>query len=707
MKLQGILALGFALFAASPASAVAVAVLDPYLIRSEHLGNLQLKSFLAGNPNLSNYQASALAEDGVAAGIVVVATDSNSAVTFTAQNAGGFSAYADNFLGQAPSSGSASLTVSKLWNIGGTYYAVALFQAPAAAPASQGQSYPAGIVVTQDGAQQGSASVNLILPPVVLVHGLWGDATSLSGMQSYLDGTGQWYRQYIDPICYSKYLAFDAKKDPLSDGQHPCEVTSRGALESEINAMFATLDGDRVVAGRVDIVAHSMGGLVVRNYASQKGYASLRNRMQGQFHTVTTLNAPETGSLLANFLIAHRSDTRKASLFTTPGAVWELACGSSDVAKCFDGLGYPLYGPGLPLESGAVFALEPASPNLTNPKLSGPNIPNIQWLAISSLAPKNSALADGVDTLIAALYKDPFGNGVPTVDSILDNQPNDAIVALDSQTAGAPQGHVVTLSNLSHTYLVGSLLTLLSFGSLDDDSVLDDQGTDEIAACWTGTAGTGACVSDGPARRETASAVAVDVKPVDGIRLTAPSSAELGKPVEIAVRSLIRGKAPKLTLFQQSDAATIRTKSVKLARVEGDTSYVTVTPLLPGEVTIGIGARFDGAVASQTVQLRVALPKTAPLQFKANTTPALVLILSDDTNAATLRPVAVYPAPVGRVFLSPDAMRCRVLDRAGAPTVYIAPDGRLHGLRPGQADVTCRLGASSDRLHVIVRSGNQ
>ena len=103
--------------------------------------------------------------------------------------------------------------MSKLWNIAGTYYAVALFQAPSVAPASQGQSYPAGIVVTQDGTQQGGAAINfVILPPVVLVHGLWGDATSLSGVQSYLDGTEQWYRQYIDPICYSKYLAFDAKR---------------------------------------------------------------------------------------------------------------------------------------------------------------------------------------------------------------------------------------------------------------------------------------------------------------------------------------------------------------------------------------------------------------------------------------------------------------------------------------------------------------
>jgi pimeloyl-ACP methyl ester carboxylesterase len=706
MKLPGILALGLAHVAGAPAGATTVSVLDPYLIRPDHLGNLELKSFLAGNSDLSNYEASAIAEDGVAAGIVVVATDTNSPVTINAENAGELSPYADNFLGQAPSSGTASLTVSDLWNIGGTYYAVALFQAPFVAPASQGQTYQAGIAEAQNGIQQGGTSVNLILPPVVLVHGLWGDASSLSSMESYLDGAGRWYQQYVAALCYSKYLAFDARTDPLADGKHPCEVTSHDALESQINAMLATLDGDRVVAGRVDVVAHSMGGLVLRNYASQKGYASLRNRMQGQLHTVTTLNTPETGSLLANFLIGHRNDKRKASLFSTQGAVWELACGSADVVKCFDGLGYPLYGPGLPLKSGAVFALEPGSPNLANPKLSGPDIPNIQWLAISSLAPKNSALAAGVNTLIAALYKNPDGNDVPTVDSVL-GQPNDAIVALDSQTEGAPQGHVVTLPNLSHTYLVGSLLNLLSFGTFDDDSVLDDLGTDQIAACWTGTAGTGACFSGGPLRRHVPAPGAMAVKAVDGIRLTAPSSAELGKPVEIAVHSLIPGAAPKLTLFQHSDAGTIRTKPIKPARVDGDTSYVTVTPLLPGEVTVGIGARFDGAAASQAVQLRVALPKAAPLQFKANTTPDLALILSDGTNAATLRPVAVYPAPVGRVFLSPDAVRCRAQDRIGASAVYIAPDGRLHGLKPGQADVACHLGSSSDHVRVIVRAKNQ
>lgn len=707
MNLKCMLAFIISLLAASAADASSVTVLDPYLVRPDQLSNLQLEAFLASNPNLPNFEASALSEDGVATGIVVVKTDGNSPVTIAIQNVGGVAPYADNFLKHAPGTSVASLTVSTLWSINGAYYAVALFQAPVSAPVSQEQTYSAGVIASQNGSQIASASVNLVLPPVILVHGLWGDATSLSHMQSYLNGTGLWYRQYITPICYSKYLAFDARKDPLTDGKHPCEITSRNALETEINSMLASLDSDHVVGGRVDIIAHSMGGLVLRNYASQKGYASLRNRMLGQFHTVTTLNSPEIGSLLANFLIDNRDKKRQAPVYTTAGAVWELACGSSDVTKCFDGLGYPLYGPGLSIESGAVFALEPNSPNLTNPKLSGPNIPNIQWLAVSSLAPKNSALAAGVNTLIAALYKNPDGNNVPTVDSLLLNKPNDAIVNLDSQTKGASLTQIVTLPNLSHTFLVGSLLTLLSGDSLNDNSVLDDPGTEKIAACWVGTAGTGSCSWEGAEKQPTSRAAALDAKPIDGIRLTAPHSTQLGRPVEIAVHSLIHGSAPRLTLFQQSESGTTRTRSLDPTRVDGDTFYVKVTPLFPGEVTFGIGAKFDGAVASQAVQLYVALPRKPPVQFKANVTPELVLVLNDETRTATMRPVAIYPDPVGQAFLNPDQVKCRITSRIAGSPIFIGADARIYGVRAGQAEIECRLSSLHDRVHVIVRASNQ
>jgi len=687
-----------------PASAMSVVILDPYLINPGNLGNLKLKTFLAGNPDLANYQASALAEDGVAAGIVLFATDTNAPVTFEIQNVGGLVPYTDDYLKHAPVAGESSVTVSNLFNIGGTFYAAALFEAPATAPSSQGQSFASGVTATQS-ANQLAANVNLVLPPVVLVHGLWGDSTSLSDVQDYLNGTGRWFKPYVAPICYSKFLAFDAKNDPLSNGKDPCEVTSRDALETEINSMLATLDGDRVSAGRVDLIVHSMGGLVLRNYASQKGYASFRNGTLGQFHTTTTLNTPEIGSKLANFLIKHRDDTRQASLFTTAGAVYEAACGDADVKACFAGLGYPLYAPSLSVQSGAVHSLEPNSKNLTNPALAGPDVANTQWLAVSSLAPGNSALAAGVNTLIAALYSDP--DTAPDINSILKTKQNDAIVTLDSQTNGAVPGQVVTEQKLSHTYLVGSLLNLLTFGQLDDDNVLQDTGTAKIAACWLQTAGTGSCFTPGGNEMAVASTSVPNVKVIDGIRITAPQTVELGKPFEIAVRSLVPGSMPKLAVFQKGNFGATKTAAVKHVRVAGDTAYATVTPMFPGTVTFGIGARFDGAVALQKVQLNVRVPATPPLAFQANTLPRLVLVLGDNTRVVTPRPVATYAAPVGQVYLSSDLVRYRVVQSTGAPVVRISPDGAIEALHPGTATIEGRFGKSVDRFEVIVRGQNQ
>ncbi len=706
MRALRVFTVGFTLLAAGHANAMSVTILDPYLVRPDHLGNLQLQSFLAQNPNLSSFEAAALAEDGVASGIVVVQTSSDTPVTISVQNAGEIASYNDRFLEHAPAAGSESLVVSDLWHTGGSYYAVALLQAPIIAPASQGLTFSGGATAVQDG-QQVTSAMNFVLPPVVLVHGLWGDASSLSDTESYLDDAGRWYSQYVTPICYSKYLAFDAKTDPLSDGKHPCEVTSQSALETEINATLAQLDDDRIVAGRVDIVAHSMGGLVLRNYASQRGYTSPRNSMQGQFHTIATLDSPETGSLLANYLVDHRADKEKAPIYTTPGLIYSLLCGNSDVSNCFASIGYPLNAPSLPVKTGAVYALEPGSPSLNNPALVGPNVANSQWLAVSALSPKDSALALGVDTLIAALYKNPDAKDVPTVNSLLLNIPNDAIVDIDSQTNGAPDGHVVTLPKLSHTYLVGSLLTLLSGGTIDDDNVLQDDGVNKIAACWIASGGTGACFSPGENENTSHPAALSDTKVVDGIRIQAPQRVELGKPFTIVVRSLIPNATPKLSVFQEGEMGSTRVIAVSRVENDGNTTRFQVTPVYPGLVTFGVGAKFENTAALQKVQIRVDLPSNAPLEFKANTSRELVLTLSDDTRAATLRPYAIYPAPVGRVFLNSDSVKCDVPRIHGISPIYVAPDGMLHGLKQGGARIECRFGALRDNVRVIVRTTNQ
>lgn len=709
MRLAKLLSISvLTLLAAQGAEAMAVGVLDPYLVRPDQLGNLELQSFLAGNPNLANYAASALSEDGVATGIVLVATNSSAPVTLRLRNAGGFEPYSDTFLQHAPANPVSSITVSDLWNINGTYFAAALYQAPAEAPGSQTLSYTAGVIASQQGNSQASVSIKLILPPVVLIHGLWGDAKSLSDMQSYMNGAGKWYKQYVAPICYSKYLAFDATSDPLSNGKNPCEVTSETAIETEINSLFATQDAARIVTGRIDTVGHSMGGLALRNYASLAGYQSNRNRTLGQLHTIATLNTPEIGSLLANFLIAHRTSTRQAPFWTTAGAVYLAACGSSNVEDCFRGLGMPLFAPGYNYATGAVYSLEPGSPSLKNPNLSGPNIANADWLAISSLAPGNSALATGVNTLIAALYKNPNGSGVPDINSILGTTQNDAIVALDSQTHGAPNGHVTTFNNLSHTPLVSSLLTLLTFGTFNDNNVLQDTGVEKTASCWVASAGGGSCFAPGGEEEAPLPPQSVrTVKAIDAIRISAPEQAELGKPFELQVRSLVPGKMPELSVFQQSQDGTTRPETVKPLRIAGGTAFVRIVPVLPGLTTFGIRAQLGDGIAMQTVQLRVRLPAEPPLEFRAHALPHLVMILNDSTRMATPRPLATYAAPVGEVALNSDFVRYRVLQGDGAPVVRVTSDGRLKAVKPGHAEVEGQLGQLRSRFDVTVRATNQ
>jgi len=725
MKRKTAFALGFALLAFAPVAVAAqpaanhaavpaattLYTLDPYLVGAKNLADINLSTFLSGNPNLANYAAGNLVADGASAAIVLFQTSANASVTFTVNSAASLLPYSAAFLKQTPATGTQTLTVSGsgIFQVGSDYYAAALVQGPLGGYSTNNTI---ALGATQ-GTAQNSQNLSLIIPPVVLVHGLWGDKSSLENVETYLDVSQPWLgqTQLVQPVCYSTYLAFDAKKDPLTNGKDPCEVTSASAVQTEIDSLLAELDSEHSVGGRVDLVVHSMGGLVARNYASQSQYASLRNRMQGQFHTIVTLDTPEIGSTLAPYLISVRSHKRKAPLWTPQGLIWYEICGDSDVADCFNANGYPIYSPKLTVKSGAVYSLTPGGPDLDNPKLSGPDIANATWRAVSATAPGNSALEFGLDTLIAALYSNPDGNNVPTLNSILDNLPNDAIVTVDSQTNGAVANQYYTFSNLSHTSLVSSILTWLTGDQLNDNSVTDDPslGVYKLAACWLETTGANSC-APGPMKLEPTAAAAQlrNLKPVDRIVATAPAAATLGVPVEIKVRLLVPGSVPQLSVYQEGEQGRARLEPVSRTRVAGNTAYALVTPKLLGPVRLGIRAVFrDGGVSVQSVKTFVAPPKTPPLSFKANELPALVVNLDSGNTRIMPHPEARYPAPVGKVYLNSRFVTWRLVPQTGQAVVRVEPSGVIQALAPGEAEVAAQFGSTSDRLKVIVRPTQQ
>jgi triacylglycerol esterase/lipase EstA (alpha/beta hydrolase family) len=693
----------------APASQTALLALDPFLVGPDHLDNMELASFLAGNPNLSDYTATALSADGTSAAIVLFETDSSASVTFQVNDAASLVAYADNFLTTTPQTGQPSLTVSSLIQVGSTYFAPVLVQGPLAGYSSNNTI---SLSATQ-GSANGSLTVPLTIPPLMLVHGLWGDKSSLSEAKDYLRSHAPWSAApgYVQPICYSKYLRFDAKRDPLSGGQDPCEVTSKAAVQTEIDSLLATLDSAQIVGARVDLLVHSMGGLVARNYASQPRYNSLRNRMQGQLHAIITLNTPEIGSELANYLIKVRDAKRKAPLWTLQGLLWEAVCGDADVEKCFYSIGYPINAPTLPVKSGAVYSLEPNGKSLNNPYLSGPNIANAAWRAVSSTRPDDSALATALDGLIAALYSNPDGKNVPTVDSILGNQADDAIVTVASQTDGASGNQLYTFSDLSHTSLVSSILDLL--GKVNDDSVTDDPSleVEKLAACWIETTGSDSCLPShraAVAQNTKAPASARVPKIIPGMLAAAPSHATLGVPFDASIRLPAAISPKSLSAYQQGEMGHTPPEAIPASPGANGVVHLRITPKLLGPVRFGIRAESaDGSVSARTIQISVAPPAARPLAFHADDLPVLVLTLDSDTASAMAHPSALYPAPVGKVDLNARFVRWQLVPQPGTPVIRIERSGFIHALHPGEARVVAHFGSSAATLRILVRATQQ
>jgi pimeloyl-ACP methyl ester carboxylesterase len=144
-----------------------------------------------------------------------------------------------------------------------------------------------------------SASLNLVPPPILFVHGLWGNKKSLLFHQTVLAQMAPWssYPDQLVAVGYPGAASFYLPES-LSD------------MGTDVTTILGAVKSKGIVVGRVDVVAHSMGGLLVRAYSSgtctTTGYRSLKNRCQGQFHTIVTLDTPEAGSGLATYLLANQ-----------------------------------------------------------------------------------------------------------------------------------------------------------------------------------------------------------------------------------------------------------------------------------------------------------------------------------------------------------------------------------------------------------------
>lgn len=128
--------------------------------------------------------------------------------------------------------------------------------------------------------------VKMILPPVLMMHGIWSDAHTWDKMKAYLLDNGLYtYQPY--QILTPSY-------------QSDREFTyNRTFISGYIDQLIEACGNNRFSVGKVDVVCHSMGGILTRLYL-QEGEGALTYKKD--IHKLITINTPHSGSPLANIV---------------------------------------------------------------------------------------------------------------------------------------------------------------------------------------------------------------------------------------------------------------------------------------------------------------------------------------------------------------------------------------------------------------------
>ena len=134
--------------------------------------------------------------------------------------------------------------------------------------------------------------------PVILVHGVWSDEEGSwkdTGFKQFLEGHGFW----VATVDYREHNAktFDPYVEPEIGNP------AIAALKSRIPEVLDRYNKQQhISASQVDIIAHSMGGLIARGLCQQNGYNAKENYMKGQIRRLITIGSPHFGAGLAGIL---------------------------------------------------------------------------------------------------------------------------------------------------------------------------------------------------------------------------------------------------------------------------------------------------------------------------------------------------------------------------------------------------------------------
>lgn len=188
--------------------------------------------------------------------------------------------------------------------------------------------------------------------PVVLVHGLWETPDNTWIDTNFTNALGA---NGLNPYI-ADYTAHNAKTfDPYDIPR----IGNYGidSIRSKIHDVIDDYHTRSIAISQVDIVGHSMGGLMARGFVQQDDYKSPQNYMEGYVHRLITIGTPHFGAQLAKILFDHRDDCYyyNSQIITSEGACLIIPTFEPLPLKTI----YQVAG--LPIDQGGVQALSPGS----------------------------------------------------------------------------------------------------------------------------------------------------------------------------------------------------------------------------------------------------------------------------------------------------------------------------------------------------------
>jgi len=294
---------------------------------------------------------------------------------------------------------------------------------------------------------QGTVSSEALLqpPPLVLVHGVWDTAATWDTFRTSLQTSG-YPNSGTYPADYGNLNNLFNQNSPTNLNALTFEEAgTQRILAQTIADALTGAASQGIVARKVDVVAHSMGGLVTLYFLNQ-GFtpAPVVTLPNNPVHKLVTIGTPYVGSPLASELWRIKDQPPITLLGLIPNPVFQVLCSNWALAldKCtptviFGKFGHPIVS-GVPGVPSAIQSLQSGLGSLSSP------FPHSAIVGETTGSPRATELA--LDAIIGI-----YAPGV-TDSSLFGGLPNDTIVSASGQAA-PNSSDFVTVTGVEHVSL--------------------------------------------------------------------------------------------------------------------------------------------------------------------------------------------------------------------------------------------------------------